>query len=177
MSNQVISFDGVGVAENKEFVRVWPGYRKLSFGKCEAITSTQKGTPGLRFELNSSDGGTFNADFWLSGGALSRLQYLHKALFGDVLTKSATPTELAEYFNKKINTKTIYQFVVGGKKTGNNTYCELPYTDFIVPAGTEYEERDFNDKETEKYIRVSAEQTAVNGTSNAVLSVADVIIS
>lgn len=98
-----INFEGVGVAESTPRNYVTPGYRKLQFGTVEAISSTQKGTPGLQFNLVNETGGTLKTDFWLSAGALPRLQYLHKSLFGALLTKAMTPGELADYFNKNIN--------------------------------------------------------------------------
>lgn len=172
-----INFEGVGVAESTPRNYVTPGYRKLQFGTVEAISSTQKGTPGLQFNLVNETGGTLKTDFWLSAGALPRLQYLHKSLFGALLTKAMTPGELADYFNKNINGKKTYNFIVGGKKSGDKTYCELPYTNFIVPEGEEFTEGDFSSDDEKRYIRTSQEQAVVNSTHETVLSSNDIIIS
>lgn len=174
---EAINFNGVSVAENTPLVRVHPGFRSLFFGKCEAIASTQKGTPGLQFILNDGNGGSFKTDFWLSAGALPRLQYLHKALFGGLLEKAMTPSELADYFNKNINQKKAYGVIVGGKNVGDKVYCELPYTNFIADEGTAFEDRDFTSDEEKRYIRTSQEQSVVNNTNESVITSSDIIIS
>ena len=175
MGNEGINFNGIGVAESTAYVT--PGYRVMYFGKCEAISSTAKGTPGIQFLLNNGEGGTFKADFWLSAGALPRIQYLHKAVFGKLLNEVMTPGELAAYFNKGISPKKPYNFIIGGKKSGDKTYCELPFTNFIVPDGEGFVAGDFTHEDEKRYIRASADQSAVNASNAAVIGSDDIILS
>lgn len=139
-----INFNEVPSAANAEFVR--PGVyefrvKSASFEKPEGKKKdgTDKSTFVRVVFENVSNGATFNESFYITPGALPRLQYLHEAWFDKKLDKSFENYEqVGAYFEKVFNAEGSKKFqrfmLIGGEEQSDGrVYAKIGYAGFVIP--------------------------------------------
>lgn len=138
-SEEVKSFDFSGSKAAVELILTLPGTigvflsSKVEFGE-----SKDKHTPFMKLTFESKqikdDKGalvahksSFNHTFYLSGGAMDRIQYLHKVLYGEEMRGNIDTVTLTQKFlNKELALK-----VSGTVNTSNGKgYPDLSYAGF-----------------------------------------------
>lgn len=139
MADEVKSFDFSGSKAAEELILTLPGTIGIfNIAKVEFGESKDKGTPFMKltFEaktVRGADGkmvpqkSSFNHSFYLTGGAMDRVQYLHKVLHGVEMTGNIdTNTLTAKFLNKEVALK-----VTGQINTQNGKgYPDLIYAGF-----------------------------------------------
>lgn len=153
-----LSFDNVesATSEKKEstFKVVTPGVKPLMITALEP-TVAGTGTPGVVATFESpEDQASFNESFWLSSGALPRVQYLVEKFTGVKQTGGfpGEGMELAQNVASALGAKLVGKVktcVVDGEITtkevnGNvyeNTYPKLRFAGFVDPEGADAEPR------------------------------------
>jgi hypothetical protein len=151
-----LNFDNVesasGEQKESQFKVVTPGVKPLVITGVEP-TVAGTGTPGIVVTFESpEDGASFNHQFWLSAGAIPRVQYLVEKFTGAKMTGSipGEGAELAANAATSLGSKLVgksKECVVDGERTTkevngrvyNNTYPTLRYAGFVEPTGNNAE--------------------------------------
>lgn len=115
MTNLKFSLEGVDSAKANVVKRVEPGIHTVTITKLEANTSAG-GTQGLRVEFASKEAeASFTETFWVTNGALPRIQYLIEKFHGE---KHEGDIDL-ETLNAKLLGKTQVIIVDGREALSN----------------------------------------------------------
>lgn len=158
-TNQSFDFSGSKAAE--ELILTLPGtIGVFNIGKVEFGTSKEKGTPYMKLifdckQAKNAEGkleaqkSSFNHSFYLTGGAMDRIQYLHKVLYGVELTGTTdTATLTAKFLNKEVALKVTGQIANTGKG-----YPDLSFAGFAKKK-EEIDQLVFSKKEENENQRV-----------------------
>lgn len=147
-----LNFDSVESASSEvresSFKSVKPGLQTLMITGIEP-TQAGTGTPGIVVTFESKEAeASFNERFWLSPGALPRVQYLVEKFTGVKLTGgfSGEGLELANAVATGLSSKLVGKsktVIVDGEmrtrekdgKVYNNTYPTLRFAGFVDPEG------------------------------------------
>lgn len=147
----MINFDSVESASavNKtEFKSVKGGIQNLTVEAVEGVVAAS-GNPGVEVTFKSTEAdASFNHRFWLSVGAVPRVQYLVEKFTGSKLTGSIAPEEVADKLAALLVGKTK-QVIVDvelrtNEKNGKvytNEYPTLRFAGFVEPQGKDAEVR------------------------------------
>lgn len=131
MSN--LSLDFTGVEESNGPAYLTPGVHVVRITKTEVGTSSQKGTPLLAVFFETENGSTYREDFYLSKGALPRIQHLVSQFAGKSLTGDITTNGI----NAMLVGKQARIILDGEKKYNQNgevkTYATLRFAGFAQP--------------------------------------------
>lgn len=128
---EMLNFDGVEEASKGYTL---PGTKGIF--EIKSVTtgeSSEKKTPFLKVHFED-DSSKMDHDFYLTQGALPRIQSLYKAIFGKLITGQINPTTLAtELTGKKVG------LLVTGKVGSNGKgYNDLDFGNFcFAPANLE----------------------------------------
>lgn len=160
-------FGDVPAAESSSFIQ--PGYYRMKpidvkFGKL----ANEKESKYLGVKFSTADGEEYEEKFFLSEGALPRLQYLHQAYFNKLLAKEfKSDKELETYFKKALtggSKPLTHLMLLGGNVDGDKVYAQFPFSGFIVPKEEEgnveegaFEEGDENWK---KFVKKSGKKSS-----------------
>lgn len=161
-ANEVFDFRNVDVPVASNYLR--PGYyflnvKKATFVKPEGTNSLGKAkTPYLEVEFGGPKG-SLTEKFYITVGAMPRLQYLHRSLVGKDCDKTLPNAgAVGIYYEKVVNDDRIkaktFAMTVGGKEgTDMKIYASLPYSNFIVDVElakkSGFEEREFAEGSSE----------------------------
>lgn len=111
-----------GVEESVESKYLAPGIHEVKIVKTEFGTSTVKETPFMKVFFEDSKEGSFNESFYLSSGALPRVQHLVSKFTGRKLEGEISEQSLtAMLINKRGRLK------IDGEKTFNKDGKEVIY--------------------------------------------------
>lgn len=130
MSN-VLNFTGVEEGLGNTYLE--PGVHEVKIAKTEEGASTQKGTAYLRVYFENDRGAGHHEDFYLTKGALPRIQHLVSQFVGKPLAGDVTIASLnAMLVGKKA------RILLDGEKTFNKegkvvTYGRLRFAGFAQP--------------------------------------------
>lgn len=166
---EVKSFDFSQSKAAEELVLTLPGTIGLfKTSKVEFGESKDKGTPFMKLTFESSkikdEAGkmvdhksSFNHSFYLTGGAMDRIQYLHKVLYGAEMTGTIDTVTLTQKFlNKDLALK-----VTGQINTSNGKgYPDLIYAGFAKKPA-EIDQLTFSKKEAADNARTN--DAIING--------------
>lgn len=113
--------------------------------------------------------------FYLTEKALSNLQYLHEGFFGKRIEKVFENNKQIEaYFKKALLTKKIEKtFIVGGQiSPDGKIYSELPFGNFFVKDGVEYDEGEFevDGHMFNKFVKKQNVSSRVSSNDDVILS-------
>jgi len=149
-----------------------PGVYAMTPTKVE-LGTFPKGTKYLGVTFETEEGTSYTEKFILSEKAISRLQYLHVAFFGKPCEKEfGSEEEVEKYFRKALTTKKIVKnIIVGGETSGNATYANLPYTDFVdTDEAFDLGEFEVDSEEWKKYVKKRTATTSSDLGSQGVLN-------
>ena len=139
MSN-VMNFTGVEESAGSKYLV--PGVHEVKITKTEFGESTTKQTPFMKVFFEDGDGATMNESFYMSQGALPRIQHLVSNFTTSKLTGDVTSASLnALLVGKRA------RLLVDGEKTFNKdgkvvTYTRLRFGGFAQPLN---DNRKFNE--------------------------------
>jgi hypothetical protein len=155
MTTEQLNFSTTEAAENKEFKEyLKPGMYMMKPISVKKGESSKKNTPFIEvtFEAVSKNedynGKTAKSKFYITAGALGRLQLLHEGMSGKKLAKDfKSSDEVSEYFTKIIeqySDKFKRPMIAGGSisEDGKKMYSDIPYAGFFVPE-EHFEEMEF----------------------------------
>lgn len=150
---EVNAAEGSAMSNDGKYLR--PGMYRLNITEAIHNTTGIKGTPYMeisfmshssKLEYNEKIG---KAKFYLTSGAIDRVQYLHEAYFGKKLEKTFKDTnEIVTYFDtifkSESGKKLKKPFIVGGSlnEDGSRIYVDLPYSGYII-SEDKFEEQEF----------------------------------
>jgi hypothetical protein len=150
-----------------------PGIYKLYVSDVELVEKEGK-TSYLNITFQNENG-SVKQKFYLSEKALSNLQYLHEGFFNKRIEKVFENNKQVEaYFKKALLTKKIEKdFIVGGQiAQDGKVYTELPFGNFLVKDGVDYDLGEF-EEDGHMYRKFVKKQSV----SKSVASSDDVILS
>lgn len=127
-----------GVAAASEYSMTSPGTRGIFVIDVVAFgTSKEKSTPFMELTfVNKAESTSFRHKFYLTAGALPRIQYLHVQVNGSEITagsmdQTALEAKLTAAFKgKEVALKTTGQV----NEDNGKAYVDLPYSGFAKPA-------------------------------------------
>lgn len=114
-----------------------PGIYKARPVKFE-LSKFKGGTEYMATTFETEEGGSFVEKFVLSDAALGRIQYLHFAWVGKLISKDMkTSKEVVDFFDKLFVKGTkkppVKPMVVGGQiATDGKVYAQLPFSDYVI---------------------------------------------
>lgn len=165
-------FSKVEAATESAYLK--PGVYKCKVSEVKLGSSKTKGTPSLDVTFTTENDLSITENFYLSEGALGRIQYLYQAWAGKKLDKDfESAEEVAAFFKKTFTSKAPAKLlIVGGEIDGTKVYARLPFTNFVTDdlEEGEFEEGDENYK---KHVKVKNVQTAATGKKNGILNDSD----
>lgn len=165
-------FSKVEAATESAFLK--PGVYKFKVTEVKLGKSKTKETPSLDVTFTTENDLSITENFYLSEGALGRIQYLYTAWVGKKIDKDfASAEEVVAFFKKTFSPKAPAKLViVGGEKDGDKVYARLPFTNFVTEdlEEGEFEEGDENFK---KHVKASNKTTAATGKKNGILNDSD----
>jgi len=156
--SESIDFSGVDSAEGAALGGKYltPGMYRIQFTEATHGKSGLKNTPYMEVKFVSHskssnlDGKEGRAKFYLTAGALPRIQYFHAAFFGKKLDKKFNSTEeIVQYFDAVFKSdagkKLIKPCIVAGSISadGSKIYSDLPYTGWVCDENS-FEEGAFD---------------------------------
>lgn len=119
-----------GVEESVESKYLAPGIHEVKIVKTEFGASSVKGTPFMKVFFEDAKEGSFNESFYLSAGALPRVQHLVSKFTGRKLEGEISEQSLtAMLINKKARLK-IDGEKAFGKDGDIKTYARLGFAGF-----------------------------------------------
>jgi hypothetical protein len=123
-----LNFDGINEAEEMNIVA--PGTIALFQVIKGEKKSNANGKDYLELTFQQDTGSEFRHQFYLSKGALPRIQHLYKAITGNKIEGAMTVEGLVQAFKSK-----KFAMKVTGR-VGNNgkSYCDLSFGGFAAPA-------------------------------------------
>lgn len=139
MSN--FNFSGVEeVSDKPAFVAVQPGYQKLTINSVEDVTSSKKGSLGVKVTFSSDKGGTFNQDWWLASSdnqplkaAMPSFKYLVEKFTGNPLDGNVSTEALSVKLVGRSLDVTVGERRYTTEKDGkvyNNVAAWLPFAGY-----------------------------------------------
>lgn len=135
-------FDFTGIEPAKGGSMTLPGtIGMFEITNVEFVTSTQKGTSGMKLTFAGEDASTFTHTFWLTPDALSRIQYIAKYAVKKTFSGQMTEVQLTAAFKgKKLPLKVIGQV----STTNGKGYPDLAFAGF---SGETVEELQFSTRD------------------------------
>lgn len=168
-----INFGQVEPAKSGSFLE--PGMYRLKIDQeSVAVVNNPGKTPYLLIKYVAQDGASVSEKFYLTEKSVARLQYYYKAITGKILDKIfSSYLEIGQYFESLFKAKPLtLPMKTGGKIAANGKfYSGLPYTNFIIPEGVDFEEGAF-DKDSANYrdvVTIEKADPAVQNSNAPVL--------
>jgi hypothetical protein len=170
---EVKSFDFSGSKAAEELILTLPGTIGIfNIGKIEFGESKDKKTPFMKLVFDAKmvregdkmvpQKSSFNNSFYLTAGAMDRLQYVHKVLYGTEMTGVIdTATLTQKFLNKEIALKVTGQI----NTTNGKGYPDLGFAGFAKKP-SEIDQLSFSKKEEALNAKVN-EAIIHGGSDNA----------